>query len=91
MFLVIKLGSDFKFIKYNSGQGPWNGTLYVPRLGTSGFTLGAIVCTIAKIDVDESFAEAHLNADRKARTEKQEKKEGSPEGLIFGCIYEPGL
>ena len=77
MFLVIKLGSDFKFIKYNSGQGPWNGTPWVPKLGTSRFTLGAIVCTTAKIDVDESLIEAHLNADRKVRTEKQKQKEGS--------------
>ena len=48
------------------------------RLGTSWFTLVEIVYKTAKIYVDESFIEAHLNADRKARTEKQEKKEGSP-------------
>ena len=77
MFLVIKLGTDFKFTKCNSGQGPWNGTPLVPRLRTPGFTLGAIVCNTFKIDVDESFAEAHLNADRKVRTEKQKQKEGS--------------
>ena len=36
------------------------------------------MCKTVKIDVDESFKEAHLNAGRQARTEKQEKKEGSP-------------
>ena len=30
------------------------------------------------IEVDESFAEAHLNDARQARTEKQEKNESLP-------------
>ena len=67
MFLVIKLGNDFKSLGSISVQGPWN--------GTSSDVVGRSGEKTVNIDVDESFAEAHLNDGRQARTEKQEKNE----------------
>ena len=48
------------------------------RLGTSWFLFGTTGLKTFNIDVDESFAQAHLNDGRKARTEKQEKNESLP-------------
>ena len=49
------------------------------------------MCKTFKIDVDESFKEAHLNAGRQARTEKQKRKRVRRIQTIRDSVSDTGL